>query len=277
MRTPEVQDELVDHLTDNSDGMFLWVTLQSSRLKANMNIARLRKQMMEMPPGLDQVYEADWQRIRSCESFERDRALTILRWVTFAVRPMTAMELLEAIAVVEYEAAFALSEDWPPDPGLDLDVMHQDLLESCRPFLTLRQHDSSTSGSTTVIHLVHFTMKTFLTHKLTVEGGGSTPSVSDQLLARYSVGYLSTGLPWHDESVGAGAAGSHPFLLYAAKHWMSHVDRVSDDAEDVSLLVGEFFSPLNPYWTKWRDFLNYFKKETTLSVAESGIILLQWE
>jgi hypothetical protein len=51
----------------------------------------------EMPAGIEKTYERDLKRILDLGD-ERDRAVSILRWTLFALRPLTVRELTEALA-----------------------------------------------------------------------------------------------------------------------------------------------------------------------------------
>lgn len=249
----ELRKELTQHLTEKSDGMFLWVRLQTMQLKATTNVARLRKQMSDMPPDLNHIYERDWQHIQSTESAERDHTLLILRWVTFAVRPLTALELFEATAIQTAGSVSELSEDWLPDQSVTGDVIRQELLTPCRPFLILRQDDAASSDAMGVIQLAHFSMKIFLLKKFVEKACCTSSQLHDKTLTASCVGYLSNGLPWTKLEVMDTGLRAHPVLSYAVQNWMIHLDRSHDDFQGVRLLIRNFFHHRSPHWSKWRD------------------------
>ncbi|KFA81732.1 hypothetical protein S40288_05985 [Stachybotrys chartarum IBT 40288] len=61
--------------------------------------------------GLDRMYERNWEEIT--RSDQRDRAVALLRWSAFALRPLTISEMTEAVLIDEDH------EDLPVDELLD--------------------------------------------------------------------------------------------------------------------------------------------------------------
>lgn len=81
--------------------MLLWVRLQERSLRNSKNGKHLRKIVNDMLVGLTDAYNRDWERISKLPKRDMYRALAILRWTVFAARPLTVLEMTEALAVRE--------------------------------------------------------------------------------------------------------------------------------------------------------------------------------
>ena len=79
---------------------FRWVALQLNELKECRTEADLKKQLADLPQGLDKTYDRILMGIK-----ERDHsyAKTFLQWLCFAVRPLKLKELA-ATAAVDFSA-----------------------------------------------------------------------------------------------------------------------------------------------------------------------------
>lgn len=251
-----VQREVMEHLITKSEGMFMFVSLQSARLAKAGYMSKLRQVMAEIPADLRSFYESDWVRITAGnDQLDRDRALSILAWVTFASKPLTAPALFEAIAIQEDECDFTLSEDLLPWEKVTRDLIQSALIEPCKPFLVFRPgEEESTATRTGVIQLVHFSMKAFLIEKFEEQKVDTTIPWGNQKLARLCIGYLSSGLAWSQLSVLDDDIRGHALGEYVAQYWMIHVRALNDtEYAKVADLLGDFFSSTNKFWKMWRD------------------------
>ena len=75
---------------------FRWVALQLTALKECRTKADLKKQLADLPQGLDKTYDRIFLGIK-----KRDHGYlkTFLQWLSFAVRPLTLKELATTAAV----------------------------------------------------------------------------------------------------------------------------------------------------------------------------------
>jgi hypothetical protein len=144
----ELRAQVVDHLVKNSDGMFAFARLQCAQLAQARNVAQLRNRMATAPRVLETIWDRYWQRIEDCDDgFEKERIMRALRWVTFAVEPLSPLALFEAIAIqttqpddFEHggeEPRICVSEEWLPMRLINDRLIRADLLEACKPFLVL--------------------------------------------------------------------------------------------------------------------------------------------
>ena len=79
-----LRQDLATQMAQKSEGMFLWVKLQERSLRNSKNGVQLQKIVNDMPIGLTDVYERDWERISKLPDRDMNRARAILRWTVFA-------------------------------------------------------------------------------------------------------------------------------------------------------------------------------------------------
>ena len=75
---------------------FRWVALQLNEFKKCWNKADLKKQLTNLPQGLDKTYD---RILLGINEKDHGYAKTFLQWLCFAVRPLTLKELATTAAV----------------------------------------------------------------------------------------------------------------------------------------------------------------------------------
>ena len=88
-------------MAQKSEGMLLWLRLYERSLRNSKNGVHLRKIVNDIPIGLTDAYNRDWERISKLPKRNIYRALAILRWTVFTARPLIILEMTEALAVRE--------------------------------------------------------------------------------------------------------------------------------------------------------------------------------
>lgn len=101
---PKVREECFG----KADGMFLWVKLMQENLKGPMSEAQRLRRISAQPPGLDPLYDHLLQRIWRQGRDTWETAVLVLTWVTRALTPLTASQMLEA--VVDYTSVSTVDE-----------------------------------------------------------------------------------------------------------------------------------------------------------------------
>ncbi|KAJ5721418.1 uncharacterized protein N7483_009352 [Penicillium malachiteum] len=87
--------KIQQRLLIESSGMFLWVYLQLEILWDTCHTdAAIRSALSALPRGLEETYSCCIERINQKDN----RALKVLKWVSFATRPLHIEELREAVA-----------------------------------------------------------------------------------------------------------------------------------------------------------------------------------
>ena len=93
---------------------FRWVALQLNELKECHTKTDLKKQLADLPQGLEKIYD---RILLGIMEKDFDYAKTFLQWVCFAVRPLTLKELATTAAInisaeneLEYKSHYELQD-----------------------------------------------------------------------------------------------------------------------------------------------------------------------
>lgn len=158
----DFKEEIVEKLSESCQGMFLLVRLCGATLYPGRNAAQLRKDMSEAPSQLSEAFNRDLRNISNLVERERNRAIEILRWTLFATRPLSVLELSEAI-LIDTENKTLNRSDFPD--CINDNYINFQILRLCGSLIEFRP-DESVNGSLRyergTIHLTHFSIKEFL-------------------------------------------------------------------------------------------------------------------
>lgn len=151
MVKPELQQRLIDTISDQADGMFLWAKLQLDHICKEPNEKSILAQLGKLPLGLDNTYDRIWKGITGPSSTvnERKYAFKTLKWVLHAKRPLSPQEILEATALEVGPESFDISG--VPQPASSPDY----LIRVCGNFIAL---DVQTNG----FRFIHYSVQEFL-------------------------------------------------------------------------------------------------------------------
>ncbi|KAL6786261.1 ankyrin repeat-containing domain protein [Trichoderma sp. SZMC 28012] len=140
-RSPELQDEVIESVTNASAGMFLLADLYLKSLANIISVGSLRTRLSNLATGsnaYDALYEDSMLRI-GFQGPELERiAVQMLLVLTCARRPLSPKELSHALSIGESNEAF--DEDMIPDMD--------DLVAACTGLAVL-------DDSSNIVHLVH--------------------------------------------------------------------------------------------------------------------------
>lgn len=232
-----------------------------------MSRGELREALSSMPPGLDHAYKRDLQRISKLSKDQQNQAKTILRWMLFAVQPLSVKELFHVLAVKDGHNAPL--KDNIPDP-IDEDCI-QRILRLCGSLVEVQAETRQrVFGPRThlacdsTIHFVHFSAKEFLLnardeceHLGLADFFFPTPEEHHRVITRSCLSYLllSSGTPQAMEQVN-----------YPAKKWMTHFElsTTSSKLESMSF-QRELFTP-GPSFDRWMRTIG-FQGTTPLAAA----------
>jgi len=233
--TGTLGEEVRKALMDGANGMFLWVSLILDDLKKSTNTTprAIRKALKMLPSNLPSVYINILSKIRM---EDRQLAQTILRWLVWAVRPLTLQELRIAIAILpEHTSMLSMEDD-----------MHRDLRKVLRlvfgPLVRIDDNDT--------VHLVHQSAKDFLSNMNTQKGGDLSDQYfclssteSNHQLATSCLTYLTfdecedgpldVAIWWGRDFKDNMRIRQRtlPFLDYSATHWPEHTRQTSHSNE----------------------------------------------
>ncbi|KAK1993166.1 ankyrin [Colletotrichum falcatum] len=267
--TNQFSDALVERikntLRERSNGTFIWVSFVVKELR-NKEATEVERCLEELPRGLDNMYA---RMLNQVENSRRGIVRAILRWCTFAQRPL---ELWELAAALETETP-------APGPLHAIDAARS-YVAYCGGFVTLRDTD--------VLGLVHQSAKDFLI-KMPIPQAKNPitwlapldPKQEHSVLASKCLGQLSRTYKMGLNVFSQLQLKKSGILFYASRFWHEHLRNVGDPAEQDRVIQqhDEFFrrdSPAREAWMRWglitsdytdENFSNFSKEGNLLEIA----------
>ncbi|KAM0211955.1 hypothetical protein ACHAQI_005109 [Fusarium lateritium] len=291
---------IAQKLQERCLGQFQWIKLQEGSLRPGRNKKQLEKEIDETPSGLDSLYDREWNRIMSMEATDKARALRLLQWAAFSMRPLTVYEITEAVLMTEDCEEFPFDE--MPD-AIDKHYIDSMILDLCGSLIEVRlspideveQKQSSESGKgdengdmadimqrklggldvgMQEVHLSHFSVKEYLLHKIVPNDANlllnegirvSHERHENMALSKNCIRYLSLPGAWDDWQM-IDTRPTMRLLLYAAMFWDAHYDMAETPDPDLRDEVNSFFDSRNSSFLSWRSWW-----ETDYSTRSQGM------
>ena len=218
----DLQNKVVEAVTNRSQGMFLLARLHLNILDDIPDARELRRTLKNLPSGLDEAYRNTTQRIENQSKQAREIAFNVLKWLSNVRRPITMSELQHALAVEPHTNFF--------DPEGIVDQKY--ILSVCKGLITLDDsahawirvpgdygHDNTIRPKSLFVRLVHYSVLEYLRDDSRFYG-----SQVQVQLATTCLTYLSFEdfgqIDYH--CGGANKVQEFPFYSYAAGHWAEH-------------------------------------------------------
>ena len=251
--------DLSAQLVDGADGMFLWIKLQQCQLRSTQNKKTIQRIIQGAPHGLDKTYERNWNSILEAGQPDRDRAINILRWLTFGFRTLTVQELAEALIVELNEDYEAICEEDVPTK-IDVEYINNEIKGICRSLVEVRVESHHCNLRLSTVHLVHASVREYLTKTLPIPViVNSTPKYASPsgthhaCLAAYCLRYLNCAQAWRESRCKDSS-----FTDYAANAWFKHLRECEEFYDSVSSLVHGFMKPGSMHFNEWRQIHDIF-------------------
>ncbi|KAH8656379.1 hypothetical protein BGZ61DRAFT_523970 [Ilyonectria robusta] len=263
------RNELSSRVVDRFECMFLGIQILEGQLRSGKSLGSLHRTIDQAPTRLTNLYDRNWKRITDLPEPDRSRALAILRWATFASRPMTILEITEALFLAD-EGCETLSEDELPD-AIDEDYIRSEILELCGLLVETRGPASEPAFLT--VHLTHFSVKQYiLCHELVPAGQlisneqlrSRQEARENNFLAIACLRYLSFDQVWQETLAEGKTTMIRAFRKYAIASWYQHVKRDVDNAREAIDYVNAFFHTKNKNWECWRKQAETFFQDDML-------------
>ncbi|CAH0047582.1 unnamed protein product [Clonostachys solani] len=264
-KTDDVRSTLSEAMAARCDGQFLWLKLQENSLRKGLNKKQLQKVIQNTPPGLEYIYDKNWHRITSLQPDDQNRAICILRWLVFALRPLTVKEITEAVLIMGSDELS--SEDLPDE--IDDDYIETEIIGLCGTLLEIRNSSASSLPGGRTLHIPHFSVREYLLSRLPapsfIEENGvlnaSYERVQHTLLAKTCIQYISLTQVWDDsQQLPDDPLPSVAFRDYAATRWYEHARLGLADHPVIVMLCLEFFQEENAAWVEWRNLFELNNK-----------------
>ncbi|KAH7371808.1 hypothetical protein BKA64DRAFT_715299 [Cadophora sp. MPI-SDFR-AT-0126] len=217
---------ILRRLVEEGNGMFRWAALQLEELKAlrPMKPRSIKQALQSLPGDLDDTYERILTKIPAGNTKE---ALSILRWISFATRPLYVEEIMDVCGIrLNEEPEFDIEERYHP----------RDILDVLPGLITINPPLKSAETPIYGLHTVafsHFSVQEYLTGSRIISsaarGYALEAEYSNHYIARSSIAYLSCvnlfGLREED----------FPLRGYAWDHWAWHASYRGDkDTEELA-------------------------------------------
>ena len=260
----KLKTQLATEAARRSDGMFLWLDLLSNELDPGENAKQLRSIVSEMPAEINKTYERDLEKVNNLKPDEKERAIAILRWILFALRPLTVRELAEAIALTVDDSEGTYPEEDLPDSWeesfVDEQYVNSYIRRSCGSLVELRSNNRDETLALKTVHFVHFSVKEYLLRSDELLAGQSRleaicfpdDSKEHTRLARLCLQYLCYDVFGEREQFeDRRRIRVYPFLAYAARSWYTHALHDHRMSEDIMHYAQKLFNPATSNWILW--------------------------
>ncbi|KAL8859660.1 MAG: hypothetical protein Q9178_003774 [Gyalolechia marmorata] len=255
-RDESFREDLSAQIADRADGMFLWIKLQQGQLRGSQSRKTVQRIVEGMPHGLSQTYNRNWKTIQELAEPDRDRAINILRWLTFGFGSLTVQQLVEALVISLNDTSEAFDEEDLPEE-IDAEYINDEIKGLCCSFIELREGTKPSELGLNTVHLAHGSIREYLVTVLPVPLKASLPISQDSkvaahhaILAAYCLRFLNCVRAWERKDLGGYRAAT----AYAIHSWFGHV-RESGEYEEhiaVSSLLLEFLRSQNVNFRCWR-------------------------
>ncbi|OQE41325.1 hypothetical protein PENCOP_c005G07298 [Penicillium coprophilum] len=191
---------------------FLLAQLHLESLIGRRSAKSTRAALKELSKGFDdhtygKAYRNAISRVQGQLGEQTDLAMQTLSWLVCARRPLTSLEPQHALAIEEGEPI--IDEENKPEV--------EDILAVCAGLVTVENE----SG---IIRLVHYTTQEYLERKKEFLFPNAQDAISILCVTYISFEILGSGICESDEAFEESLE-SHPFYLYAARHWGDHISQ----------------------------------------------------
>jgi ankyrin repeat protein len=269
-----LKTELSQRMANRCDGMFLWVKMLEDQLRSGKNQKQLEETIDQTPTALSHLYDRNWMRI--CQLSEKDklRAFTILRWAAFALRPLTVLEITEAL-IVDDDAEDLSIEELPD--AIDDDYISTELQGLCGSLLEIRKAAVREDLGSMTIHLAHFSVKQYVLCNLPVQGEllirnerlrTSSETSQSNMLAKLCLRYLNFRAVWREPVQPESDLDRRPFRDYAAGSWYQHATDKGSNYEEVVELANFFFGSASRSWESWKRWFDGNDDKSMMPVSQ---------
>lgn len=257
-KSPILKSELADRIVDRCDSMFLRIKLLENDLRAGKNQKQLKRVVDQTPSELSNLYDRNWARLMERKK-DRHRTLGILRWVAFGLRPLTVLEMTEALLLTDLEEIDDIESELPDE--IDEHFVKTEILELCASLVETRAAGSSEDLTSRTLHFTHFTVRQYVLLHLPVHSSQitanmdlaiSNETVQNNILAEACLRHMSISQTGFDTQPGKTHLTRRSLQYYTMDSWNKHTRRQGSNYAAVSKLITDFFCNKNSCWENWR-------------------------
>ncbi|QRD87548.1 ankyrin [Aspergillus flavus] len=263
-KTDEAKDEITKKLADRCNGQFLWIRLQQDTLRSGKSQRKLEQAINSTPSGIEHIYERNWMKIMGLTEEDRTRAISLLRWTAFSLRPLTISEISGALVISEDDDELLLDD--LPD-SIDEYYVNTEIKELCGSLLEVRDAQDKSDARLKTVHLTHFSVKEYLLRNLPIEG----KVIENTIIAKKCLRFVNSQEAWLGTSGVQVEEFLSTFRKYAAGSWYRHVELGNMSDTELRSSVAALFDPKNPNWPLWKAWFDANDTKAVERNARCGV------
>lgn len=267
------REQLSSRMVDRCESMFLGIKMLEGDLSGGKNLKQLQRIIDQTPNGLEHIYDRNWERITNLRESSRCRAFSILRWAAYGLRPITVLEITEALLLADEECDEP-SYDELPD-SIDDVYIRSEIIDLCGSLVETRGEESNPDLGSLTIHLTHFSVRQYILCHMLVSTGQlimnerlrkMNEAVENNTLTKTCLRYLNSQQVWEAQAQEQEIDNrmTKAFRTYASNTWYRHARSNEICFEEVTTLVNAFFRPGNEKWELWRQDTDAASKDPML-------------
>ena len=226
---PSLEEQIPDEIARKANGLYLLAKLYMDSLKVMRNVNEVETALLNLPDGLDAVYEEKMDRIvNQTPHRNADWAKEILYWIVSTKRPLSLQELQHALAVKPGATKY--------DPYYE--TQEADIILCTAGLVTI---DPETIASNKRAVRMHVTFHDYLYECREKWFPGTESAVTITLLTYLNFDELVQPCDTDSSASIESRLEALPLLSYASQYWGDHVSKFCSEPQ-VQSIVLDFLS-----------------------------------
>ncbi|KAL9070352.1 MAG: hypothetical protein Q9161_004910 [Pseudevernia consocians] len=222
----EDEEDIVSKILEKSAGCFLWVSLILQQLRQAHTSTEIRQVLEEVPSDMNALYSRILDSMSQAPPYGKVLARAILIWAVCSSRPLTTIELYQA---------------------LQIDI--KDKIDNIKTSIESRCGQLVYVDAQSRVQMVHQTARDFLLQASDFSEFGVDEREGHRRLFMTCLEYLNGNemrSPKHRRlSAGVVAKGRGPFVNYACNSFFEHVVHVSSQDDEALAVLTKLLSSTN--------------------------------
>ena len=229
----EARQDMVSTILAKSAGCFLWVILILQELRRAHTSTEIRQVLEEVPSNMTDLYSRILNQMSKAPTYSKVLAKAILTWTVCAARPLTTLELHQA---------------------LQMDI--KDKIDNVQASIESRCGQLIYVDLQSRVRMIHQTARDYLLLASDDSEFGIDRKMGHRRLLMTCLDYLNSsemrGQKHRKLSAGNVTREQNPFAKYACDCFFEHITHVSSQDDVVLVSLGKFLSSSNVF--AWIEF-----------------------
>ncbi|KAI9799051.1 MAG: hypothetical protein M1833_004245 [Piccolia ochrophora] len=258
---PDTASHLSSEILDRSQGNFQWTCLCIRQVvllyKRGKSRRALEKSIRDMPSQLDDLYTG---LLRYDNNADRNQALRLMRWIHFALRPLTVDELRWALLVSGDHTCESLKRYQEVEDFAETeDQMERRMVDLSRGLAEVTIHNGEHKAQ-----FIHQSVDDFFVEKgfqlLSDTGCDNVAGVAHVQLSLSCLRYMAVEeITSHLATIDSGLREEFPLLRYASQCWHLHAQRAEEIECSLTELSSFLREPSLDALQTWYELRAYFE------------------